>query len=66
LSAGEAPGPAARIRLSDDAAWKLLFNGLSVAEATRLIQIEGRTELAAPILHARSVIVAAPKSAAHV
>jgi len=57
LLAGGAPEPTARVRLDDDAAWKLLFNALSPADATRSIEIEGRTDLAAPLLRARSVIV---------
>jgi hypothetical protein len=52
-----ATGATARIRLGDDAAWKLLFNALSETEAARAIHVEGRTELAAALLRARSVIV---------
>jgi len=47
----------ARVRLSDDVAWRLLFNALSTAQASESIQIEGRTELAVPLLRARSVVV---------
>ncbi len=54
---GEAPTATARIRLSDDTAWKLLFNALSPADAERAIQFEGRDSLARAILRARSVIV---------
>lgn len=57
LSAGQPPSPTARVRLSDAAAWKLLFNALPAAEASRLIEIDGSSELAAPLLRARSVIV---------
>ena len=57
LSAGEPDAPSARIRLSDDNAWKLLFNALPGAEAERSIEIEGSRELAEALLAARSVIV---------
>jgi hypothetical protein len=57
LALGGPPNPTARVRCSDDAAWKLLFNALPHADAERLVQIEGRLELAAPLLQARSVIV---------
>jgi uncharacterized protein (TIGR03083 family) len=46
-----------RIRLLDDAVWKLLFNAFTDIEAAAAIEIEGRDELAAPLLRARSVIV---------
>jgi uncharacterized protein (TIGR03083 family) len=57
LSRGEPPAVTTRIRLDDDAAWKLLFNALPADEAARAIRIEGRADLAAALLHARSVIV---------
>ena len=57
---GGPPQPAARVRVSDDTAWKLLFNALSGAEAAASVQIEGRTELARALLRARSVIVRIP------
>ena len=57
LSAGEPPVATTRIHIRDDAAWKLLYNGLSDAEAAAAIRVEGRAELAAPLLRARSVIV---------
>jgi hypothetical protein len=40
-----------------DLAWKLLFNALPEAEATAALRIEGKPELAEPLLRARSVIV---------
>ena len=55
--AGTPDRPDARVRLSDDIAWRLLFNALSAEQASASIQIDGRTDLAAPILRARSVIV---------
>ena len=57
LWAGQAPAPTARIRFSDDTAWKLLFNALPAADAARLTQIEGRTDLAQPLLRARSIVI---------
>jgi uncharacterized protein (TIGR03083 family) len=57
LADGAPDGEAARVRLDQDAAWRLLFNALREAEAARAAQITGRAELAAPLLRARSVIV---------
>jgi uncharacterized protein (TIGR03083 family) len=57
LSGGSAPGPAARVRLDDGTAWKLLFNALDETAARAAATIEGRADLATPFLRARSVIV---------
>jgi uncharacterized protein (TIGR03083 family) len=57
VSQGEPVEEAARIRLNDDTAWKLLFNALPEAELVRAVQLTGRRELAIPMLRARSVIV---------
>lgn len=57
LSGGAPSAPTARVRLRDDAAWKLLFNALGEAEASRASSVEGRADLAGPLLRARSVIV---------
>lgn len=57
LLAGAPEAPTARARLSDDAAWKLLFNALHEPEASDAVRMEGRTDLLAPLLRARSVIV---------
>jgi hypothetical protein len=46
-----------RVRLSDDAAWRLLFNALGERETRDAIVVEGRQDLAAPLRRARSVIV---------
>ena len=46
-----------RVRLDDEAAWKLLFNALPADEAARAVIVTGRQELATPLLRARSVIV---------
>jgi uncharacterized protein (TIGR03083 family) len=57
LSAGEPPSPSARMRLADDAAWKLLYNALPEQDAASAVVIEGRADLAKPLLRARTVIV---------
>ena len=57
LLRGEAASPTARVRLTDDDAWRLLFNALPESDAAGAVQIEGRTELGRALLRARSVIV---------
>jgi hypothetical protein len=57
LSRGEPPSASARIRLGDDAAWKLLFNALPERDFASAVHVEGRVELAAVLRRARSVIV---------
>lgn len=57
LGVGEPPSATARIRLTDVTAWKLLFNALDPIEAAGAIHVDGRADLAAPLLSARSVIV---------
>lgn len=43
--------------MSDETAWRLLFNGFPVRDATRRVELTGDAALAAPLLRARSVIV---------
>jgi uncharacterized protein (TIGR03083 family) len=58
IETGAAAGPAAVVRLSDDSAWRLLFNALPAnALEQRLITWEGKDDLVRPLLKARSVIV---------
>ena len=57
LSRGEPALATARVRVDQDAAWKLLFNALPEADAARAVELSGRIDLAAPMLQARSVIV---------
>jgi len=57
ICAGTPAFATTHVHLPDDATWKLLFNGLTDADAADAIQIEGREELATPLLRARSVIV---------
>jgi uncharacterized protein (TIGR03083 family) len=56
LYAGEPAASTTRVRLSDGAAWKLLFNALPQGDASTIV-VEGDPTLAAPLLNARSVIV---------
>jgi uncharacterized protein (TIGR03083 family) len=55
--AGEPPSATARIVVSDDAAWRLLFNALDDGAAASCVRLEGEQQLAEPLLRARSVIV---------
>jgi uncharacterized protein (TIGR03083 family) len=57
LSRGEPSAATARVRLDDDAAWKLLFNALPGDDAARTVRVEGPPHLAAALLRARSVVV---------
>ena len=57
LSGGVPLAATTRIRLTDDVAWRLLYNALSEAEAAEAVQVEGRRDLARLLLRARSVIV---------
>ena len=57
LFAGEEAGEAARVAMSDDTAWRLLFNALAPGRADALLTRSGDPALSAPLLRARSVIV---------
>jgi uncharacterized protein (TIGR03083 family) len=57
LQAGATPEPAARVTMSDDAAWRLLFNALPESEARQVVQVEGRADLVEALFKARSVLV---------
>lgn len=57
LSAGEPATPTTRIALEDESAWRLLCNALPAAEAEKRIRVEGRAQLAVPLVRARAVIV---------
>jgi uncharacterized protein (TIGR03083 family) len=54
---GAGDAPVTRLRLSDDAAWRLLFNALPDRDAADQVRVEGRAELGSAFLRARSVIV---------
>ena len=45
------------IRLTDDTAWKLLFNVRPAHEALAAVQVEGASRFGDAFLRARSVIV---------
>jgi hypothetical protein len=57
LWAGEDEGASARAIMSDDTAWRLLFNALSGERARSLVTRRGDAALFDPLLRARSVIV---------
>lgn len=57
LHVGEPPVPTTRVQMTDDAAWKLLFNALPEGEAAAALRIDGRSPLAAPLLRARSIVI---------
>jgi len=57
IQAGEPPCATARAGLSDEAAWRLLFNGLKGDAARSAVDVEGRADLVAPLLAARSIVV---------
>jgi uncharacterized protein (TIGR03083 family) len=57
LQLGGAPQATTRVTLTDDAAWRLLFNALPEPEARQVMQIEGRADLVEALFKARSVLV---------
>jgi uncharacterized protein (TIGR03083 family) len=57
LWTGTVPGASAHVRLSDDTAWRLLFNALPAAQLARLLTVAGTASLVEPLTRARSVIV---------
>ena len=57
LWAGEDPGETARVTMSGDTAWRLLFNALSAEDADRLVTRSGDAAVYGPLLRARSVVV---------
>jgi uncharacterized protein (TIGR03083 family) len=57
LMAGQGASESARVSMSDDAAWRLLFNALPADRAATLVARSGNATLLAPLLKARSVIV---------
>jgi hypothetical protein len=57
LMRGEPSSETARIRLDENAAWKLLFNALPEADLAHAVRVSGSAELARAMLQARSVIV---------
>jgi uncharacterized protein (TIGR03083 family) len=57
LHAGSPEVAATCVRLPEGAAWRLLFNALGEADAQAAMRIDGKAELARPLLRARAVIV---------
>ena len=47
----------ARVTMSDDLAWRLLYNALPAAQAPTQIGVEGSGELALPFFRARSIVI---------
>lgn len=57
LWAGEPADPSALAELTDDTAWRLLFNALPASAVADRVRIHGDAGLIAPLSRARSVIV---------
>jgi uncharacterized protein (TIGR03083 family) len=57
ISAGGTDQPAVTATMTDETAWRLLFNALSAAEAESLIRLDGDAALGRGLWGARSVIV---------
>ena len=57
IHAGSSDGPAVRVRIDADSAWRLFFNALSPEAAAAAARIDGDSRLAVPLLGARAVIV---------
>lgn len=49
--------PTTTVRVSDDKVWRLLFNALHGSDASAALDVTGNTDLARPLVRARSVIV---------
>jgi hypothetical protein len=56
LYTGDDPNTVCQVRLSQDAAWRLMTNGLSAEEASSRIEIEGEKALGAPFLKMLAVM----------
>jgi len=54
---GRSIAPTMIATMTDEVAWRLLFNALPERDARSRIQVEGKVQLAEPLLSARSVIV---------
>ena len=57
LWAGEESQAATRVRMTDDTAWRLLFNALPPQHLAGRLKVTGEAALAEPLVAARSVIV---------
>jgi uncharacterized protein (TIGR03083 family) len=56
LHAGDAAGPAARVRADQDTTWRLLTRGLRPEEAAGRVRFEGREDLGRPFLHVLAIM----------
>jgi hypothetical protein len=54
---GAAAAPTTTVRLDPDTAWRVFFNALSPADASRRATVEGDAALAGPLFSARAVMV---------
>ena len=57
IDEGDLIEPTMTATMSDEVAWRLFFNALSLPQAQSLVHLAGDTALALPLLRARSVIV---------
>ena len=57
LLSGTHDAPAARVTMTDDTAWRLLFNRLPREAAGAAIRVDGDAALAAPLFEARSIVI---------
>jgi len=46
-----------RVSMSDDVAWRLLYNALPAAQVPTQIEVEGSSDLALPFFRARSIVI---------
>ena len=54
---GEPDRADARVRPSDDAAWRWLYNALAPADVARELSMEGDSSLTAPLIRTRSLVI---------
>ena len=57
LMSGAPVTPTARAAMTDDSAWRLLFNGLTPEAASAAIGVTGDRALTEPLLRARSIVI---------
>lgn len=57
LMGGALDNPQASATMNDDAAWRLLFNGLPQEKARGAVRIAGDAALIEPLLRARSIVI---------
>lgn len=57
VRSGRPAAPDAIVRIAADDVWRLFYNALPEADRQQRVRVEGKTDLAAPLWQARSVIV---------